>query len=133
MTAATTAARVPASPPGAVKTLIPTRSFGDTRLRHASATAVLPVRLVRPRCTIWRTFSGLATNAWVASASCTITTREGAADAAWSLDLDCPSAAGPAQNQAATASTRPQPASRCAKTCAFLDTSEDGCYHQPRC
>src|SRR6185295_5192429 len=124
MTAATTAERVPASPPGAVKTLIPTTSFGETRLRHASATAALPVRLVRPRCTIWRTFSGRGTNASVAPASCMITTREGAGGAGALLDCDCPLAAGPAQIAAAMAS-------RCVKICAFLDTSEDGCYHQP--
>src|SRR5882672_921060 len=117
MTAATTATRVPASPPGAVKTLIPTTSLGDTRLRHASATAIFPVRLVRPRCTIWRTFSGRGINASVALASWTITTRDGAGGAGALLDPDCALAAGPAQITATTAS-------RCAKICAFLDTSE---------
>src|SRR5678816_1191905 len=121
MTAATTAARVPASPPGAVKTFIPTMSFGDTRLRQASATTTLPARLVRPRCTISRTLSQRGTNASVAPASCTITTREGAGGAGALLDPDCPLAARPAQIKATTAI-------RCVKVCAFLDTSDDGCY-----
>ena len=71
----TTEGRVPLLAPGAETTLMPTTSCVDTRLRQASLTVGLAVRLVIARLTIDWILSTRGLKASVAARSWTISTR----------------------------------------------------------
>ena len=76
ITASATAGRVPLSIPAVEKTLMPTTSCVETRLRQASATVVLPVKFVMPRLTIVCTEAVSGWKSWMAFESSTMTTSE---------------------------------------------------------
>jgi hypothetical protein len=109
ITAATTAGRVPLIDPAAEKTLIPTTSCVATRLRQASAEAVLPVRLVMPRFTIvcTRALSGWKLN--VAFGSSTTTTRAWVLVEERSERKSAPRNGGPERQSAPATINQPNP------------------------
>ena len=155
ITAATTAGRVPASAPGALKTFMPTMSCGLTKVSQAAARLVVFARFVRPASTIVRTRVASGLNASVAAGWWMMTTREGGVRG---MELEVPEGRGVSADALQAVSSSPRDRAQETRDrrrnvgirnpgtapeflgsgsalvfCAFLDTSKRECYHQRRC